>query len=118
MCQICGHVLPGPAAAALFSKRKCTPYTTGDWALTSAGGFYGEAGAKISSSIVWDNDCAANTNLMNWNVPTAALYTNNIILPTNGIVSTNWAVSPQFLNPAGRGSVWFSAASARRARVA
>jgi hypothetical protein len=32
----CGHVLPGPAAAALFSKRKCSPYTAGDWILMSA----------------------------------------------------------------------------------
>jgi hypothetical protein len=32
----CGHVLPGSAAAALFSRRKCSPYTAGDLALTSA----------------------------------------------------------------------------------
>ena len=30
----CGHVLPGPAAAALFSKRKCAPYSAGDLTLT------------------------------------------------------------------------------------
>lgn len=33
----CGHALPGKAAAALFPKRKCSPYTAGDWALTAAG---------------------------------------------------------------------------------
>ncbi|MDM7924783.1 MAG: hypothetical protein QUS35_02090 [bacterium] len=33
----CGHALPGKAAAALFSKRKCSPYTAGDRALTAAG---------------------------------------------------------------------------------
>lgn len=33
----CGHVLPGPAAAALFADRKCSAYTAGDWALTGAG---------------------------------------------------------------------------------
>lgn len=33
----CGHNLPGKAAVALFADRKCSAYTTGDWALTGAG---------------------------------------------------------------------------------
>jgi hypothetical protein len=32
----CGHVLPGPAAAAMFGKRNRSPYTAGDRILTSA----------------------------------------------------------------------------------